>query len=156
MLSFLKSLFSPPKPSGPMKRLESFAGRTDTISTDIVTAEPDALRIDATGKKVVARLFEYPIPASDQCMLTYRAEFKTDGVEGKTYLEMWCRLPGMGEFFSRGLHNAVSGTNEWSTIEIPFYLKRGQTPDLLKLNVVVEGPGTVWVKNIEIHRTPLG
>lgn len=155
MFALLKSLFSPPKPAGPMELLRSFAASEPTISQDAVKAEPDSLRIDGNGESLTARLFEYEIPESDQCVLTYRASIKTDEVAGKVYLEMWCRLPGRGEFFSRGLHNSISGTNQWSTVEIPFYLKRDQVPDLLKLNVVIEGQGTAWIKDIEIHRTPM-
>ncbi|MEM1069317.1 MAG: hypothetical protein AAGI63_10505 [Planctomycetota bacterium] len=155
MLSWLKSMFTPPQPSGPMESLHLFPASSETISQDVVTAEMDTWRITGSEAQQTAQLFEYELPESDQCMLTYRAKIKTDEVVGKAYLEMWCRLPGRGEFFSRGLHNAVSGTNQWSTVEIPFYLKRGQTPDLLKLNVVLEGTGTVWVKEIEVLRTPL-
>ena len=35
---------------------------------------------------------------------------------------MWCRLPGRGEFFSKGLHNKVQGTTDWASYEIPFFL----------------------------------
>jgi hypothetical protein len=68
---------------------------------------------------------------------------------------MWCRFPGKGEFFSKGFHNAVKGTNDWSDLEIPFYLKKNQSPDLVKLNVTVEGSGTLWLKDVQILQTPL-
>ena len=71
------------------------------------------------------------------------------------YPELWCRIPGMGEFFSKGLHQKVRGTNDWVSLEIPFYLKAGQSPDLLKLNLVFEGAGAVRMKEIEILATPL-
>jgi hypothetical protein len=87
--------------------------------------------------------------------LTYRAELKAESLQGRGYLEMWCRLPGRGEFFSKGYQQAVSGTVNWSRYEIPFYLKRDQRPDLIKLNVVVEGQGTVWLRNVELLKTPL-
>jgi hypothetical protein len=88
-------------------------------------------------------------------MLTYRAQMKTENLEGGAYLEMWCRLPGRGEFFSRGFQHNVRGTTDWASYEIPFYLKEGQRPDLLKLNVVVEGKGTLWLRNVELLQTPL-
>ena len=49
----------------------------------------------------------------------------------------------------------MSGTAEWARYEIPFYLKEGQIPDLIKLNFVLEGPGTVWLRNVELLKTPL-
>ncbi len=88
-------------------------------------------------------------------MITYRAHIKTEELENKAYLGMWCRLPGKGEFFSKGLHHAVTGTNDWASCEIPFYLKKGQSPNLLKLNLVAEGSGRLWIKDIELSQTPL-
>jgi len=91
----------------------------------------------------------------EQCILTYRAELKAEDLQGRAFLEMWCRLPGRGEFFSKGYKQAVSGTVEWARYEIPFYLKEGQKPDLIKLNFVVEGQGRVWLRNLELLKTPL-
>jgi len=68
---------------------------------------------------------------------------------------MWCRLPGRGEFFSKGQQQAVSSTTDWAAYEIPFYLRKNQRPDLIKLNIAVEGTGTVWLRNVEILKTPL-
>ena len=87
--------------------------------------------------------------------MTYRAELKAEVLQGRAFLEMWCRLPGRGEFFSKGHQQAVSGTVNWARYEIPFYLRRGQKPELIKLNVVVEGQGTVWLRDVELLKTPL-
>ena len=80
---------------------------------------------------------------------------KSDNLAGRAYLEMWCRLPGGGEFFSKGLDRVVKGSTDWASHEVPFYLKRGQKPDLIKLNLVVEGKGRIWLKDIEVLKTPL-
>ncbi|MGH7200154.1 MAG: hypothetical protein ACREJB_06085, partial [Planctomycetaceae bacterium] len=101
------------------------------------------------------RLFEAPIDDWEQCLLTYRFQMRTEDVHGSVYPEMWCRIPGRGEFFSRGLHLKTRGTNNWASFEIPFYLKRNQHPDLLKLNLVFEGPGTAAMRDIEVLATPL-
>jgi hypothetical protein len=69
---------------------------------------------------------------------------------------MWCRVPGHGEFFSKGLDQPIKGTTDWGSYEVPFYLKKDQRADLLKLNLVVEGPGSVGIKDIELLKTPLG
>ncbi|MGH8582566.1 MAG: hypothetical protein ACREWG_07195 [Gammaproteobacteria bacterium] len=89
-------------------------------------------------------------------MLTYRADLKSDAVQGRSYLEMWCRIPGRGEFFSKGFHNALKGTNDWASYEIPFYLKPGQRPDLIKLGLTLEGRGKVWIKNVDLSCVPFG
>jgi hypothetical protein len=154
MLKWLQSLFSGPKPAGPPQVLRAFAADQPTITQSSIRAEQGAWRIDATGKQTI-RLFEVEDPAVEQCLLTYRAELKAEGLNGHAFLEMWCRLPGQGEFFSKGHQQAVSGTVNWARYEIPFYLKRGQKPDLIKLNLAVEGPGTVWLRKIELLKTPL-
>jgi len=154
MLRWFTSLFSGPKPAGPPQVLRTFAADKPTITQASIRAEQAAWRIDATGEQTI-RLFEVEDPGVEQCLLTYRAELKAEGLKGRAFLEMWCRLPGRGEFFSKGHQHAVSGTVNWARYEIPFHLKRGQKPDLLKLNLAVEGPGTVWLRNIELLQTPL-
>ena len=154
MFQWLKSLFKAPQPAGPPVTLRTFSISDQIISQDSIVIQQDAWYIDSKEKQTI-RLFEVANPDVEQCMLMYRAQLKTENMQGRTYLEMWCRLPGRGEFFSKGLHNAVKGTNDWSSYEIPFYLKRGQKPDLLKLNLVVEGNGKVWIKMVELLYTPL-
>lgn len=154
MLKWLRSLFSAPQPAGPPQVVQAFAPGKATITQSGIRADQGGWRIDATEKQTI-RLFEVESPAVEQCLLTYRAELKAEGLKGRAFLEMWCRLPGQGEFFSKGVHQAVSGTTSWGRYEIPFYLKTGQKPDLIKLNLAVEGAGTVWLRNIELLKTPL-
>lgn len=154
MLKWLKSLFSGPQPAGPSQVLRAFAPDKATIAQSGIRADQGGWRIDATEKQTI-RLFEVESPAVEQCLLTYRAELKAEGLKGRAFLEMWCRLPGGGEFFSKGYQQAVSGTVNWAHYEIPFYLKKGQKPDLIKLNLAVEGVGTVWLRDIELLKTPL-
>ena len=54
------------------------------------------------------------------------------------YLEMVCHFPGKGDFFSRALDAALSGTTGWTAQETAFVLKPGENPDNIKLNVVIE------------------
>jgi len=155
MLNWLKSLFAGPKPAGPPLLLRAFASDQPTITQTGIRLENGAWQIDARAEEQTIQLFEVENPAVERCLLTYRAELKAEGLQGRGFLEMWCRLPGRGEFFSKGYQQALSGTVEWSGYEIPFYLKEGQKPDLIKLNVVVEGQGTVWVRNVELLKTAL-
>jgi WD40 repeat protein len=80
---------------------------------------------------------------------------KSADLKGRAYPEMLCRFPGIGEAFSKGFDSAVEGTTDWVSCQTPFFLKKGERPDLIKLNVVIEGKGTVWIKNVELLRTPL-
>jgi hypothetical protein len=113
-----------------------------------------SLKITAT-KPTVLRLFEIDDIDVHNATLIYRANLKTENVDGKVYLEMWCHFPGKGEFFSRGLATPLTGTTDWTTEETPFFLKKGERPDYVKLNLVIEGTGTVWIDAISLQRVPI-
>jgi hypothetical protein len=130
--------------------VRSFKQTDPVITRDGVTSDEGGWKITADKPRSV-RLFEVADPGFDTGPFHYRAKLKTENVQGRAYLEMWVRIPGMGEFFSKGLHTPLSGTNGWAEYEIPFLLKEGQHPDLIKLNVTIEGSGTVWIKDIELR-----
>jgi hypothetical protein len=121
----------------------------DATISDGLTVDGDAWLVDTDGPQTV-RLFDVSGADIDQALLGYRASLKSQGLIGRAYLEMWVRLPGRGEFFSRGLHQPLSGTSDWSSYQVPFRLKKDQKPDLVKLNVVVEGRGKLWIKDVEL------
>jgi hypothetical protein len=153
MLAWLKSMFDAPKPSGPIETLRPFRNTQPTLSRDRISVSGEGWFVDSKEGQTV-RLFEIQDPQVDQCLLTYRAKMKTDSLAGGAYLEMWCRLPGRGEFFSKGLQQKASGTTDWASYEVPFSLKKGQRPDLIKLNLVVEGRGKIWLKDVQLLKTP--
>jgi len=109
----------------------------------------------AVAEPTVVRLFRIGDVDVENACLIYRAWIRTEDVDGKVYLEMWCHFPGRGEFFSRGLHGPLSGTTDWTTRETPFFLKKGENPDLVELNLVLDGEGTVWIDDIRLFKGPL-
>jgi len=141
-------------PAGPPVPVRVFGPTDRPISQDGVTVEAGGWRIDSRERRTV-RLFEVASPGVESCMLTYRAQLKFRESQGPVYLEMWCRVPGLGEFFSKDFDHAMKGSADWGSYEVWFYLKKGQRPDLVKLNLVTEGAGTVWVREIELLKTPL-
>ena len=155
MAGWLKSILKNPQPAGPPETLRQFRTSDPTLSRDCIAVEQDGWVIDSQEEQTV-RFFEVQVSLVEQCLLTYRAKVKSEGLAGRAYLEMWCRFPGRGEFFSKGLGQVVRGTTDWGSYETPFHLKKGQRPDLIKLNLVVEGRGRVWVRDVELIRTPLG
>jgi hypothetical protein len=133
--------------------VRAFGSDEPTLSRDGITVDGKGWRIEAAEDQVV-RLFELADPGVGNCVLTYRAALRCEDLQGRAYLEMWCRLPGRGEFFSKGIFQAVKRTTGWSSYEIPFRLKKGQRPDLIKLNLVIEGQGTVWIRSVELLEMP--
>jgi serine/threonine protein kinase len=136
------------------KVLKSFGPADKPLSRDDITVDQGSWRIETKEGRTV-RLFEIENPGVEECMVIYEARLKTQKVRGKAYLEMWCRFPGQGEFFSKGLDNPMGGTTDWVSAQTPFWLKKGERPDLIKLNVVIEGGGTLWIKDIKLRKTPL-
>ncbi len=113
-----------------------------------------SLRIDASESTVV-RIFEINTIDIENARLIYRAKLRTKDIDGQVYLEMWCVFSDKGEFFSRNLQSPLTGTNEWTTVETPFFLEQGQNPDLIKLNVVIDGKGTAWVDDVRLLKGSL-
>ena len=48
----------------------------------------------------------------------------------------------------------MTGTTDWASYEIRFLLKKGESSDLIKLNVAIEGKGTLWIKDVELLKAP--
>ena len=125
------------------------------IDKEVSSDGNGSLKITATAPTVI-RLFETGDIDIENARLVYQARLRTEGVEGKVYLEMWCNFSGKGEFFSRGLQTPLTGTINWTTEETPFFLKKGENPDNVKLNLVIDGKGTVWIDDIRLLKGPLG
>ena len=122
------------------------------LDTQVTRDGNGSLKIVAEGPTTV-RLFEVEGLDVEDARLTYRARIRTEEVRGQVYLEMWCRFPGAGEFFSRALHAPISGSTEWISQETPFFLEENQKPDLVKLNLVIDGTGTAWVDEVKLVRS---
>ncbi|HOO55801.1 MAG TPA: hypothetical protein PLN69_03190 [bacterium] len=136
-------------------------GSTEFISQDLIEFDNDisndgngSIKISALEPTVI-NLLEFDDIDIENAILVYRAKLKTENLLGKAYLEMYCVFEGTGEFFSRGLDQTVSGTSEWTTKQTPFILKTGQNPDSVKLNLVIDGSGTVWIDEIALLKKPL-
>jgi hypothetical protein len=119
--------------------------RDPTVSSD----GKGSLRITAAAP-VTVQLYETGDIPVDNARLIYQARLRCEHVQGQAYLEMWCRFPGKGEFFSRALQAPLSGTAEWSSQETIFSLKEGEDPDEIKLNLVINGTGTVWIDDLRL------
>lgn len=120
-----------------------------SLDTNITKDGKGSLRITA-DKPTTVRLFETGDIGVDNAKLIYKASLRTEEVKGQVYIEMYCHFPGQGEFFSRALKSPLSGTNDWTSQETPFFLKKGQDPDNIKVNLVIRGKGTVWIDDIRL------
>lgn len=119
------------------------------IDKNISSDGNGSLKIISDGPTVI-QLYETGNLDVEDATIIYTAKIKTVNVQGQVYLEMWCAFEGMGEYFSRGLDKSIAGTNDWKTLETVFFLKSGENPNNIRLNIVIAGTGTVWVDDIRL------
>ena len=149
-------------PSAPVELkhfpLDSLEGvrATSGVNFDpkVSTDGKGSLRVDANQAMTVP-LFEVTEVSIENATLLYQASLQAQSLDGKAFLEMWVRIPGKGEFFSRGSDRPVTGTMSWMTAVTPFFLEAGQKPDLIRLNLVVQGRGRVWIDDVHLMGQPL-
>jgi hypothetical protein len=139
----------------PIERLDGIISKSNVSFDKQISSDGNGSIRITTNKPATILLYETGDIDAEDARLTYRAKVRTEGVEGKAYLEMLCQFPGRGEYFSRDLGSPLTGTNEWSTEETPFFLKQGENPDNVKLNIVIDGKGTVWIDDIHLLKGPL-
>ncbi len=137
-------------------------GSLDVLSQDIVQMDEavssdgnGAARVHVEGPTTI-RLYETGDLDVEQARIIYEAKLRTENVEGPVYLEMWCSFPGKGEFYSRALQSPLTGTTDWTSQQTPFFLKAGENPDNVKLNLIIGGKGTVWIDDVKLTQGPLG
>ncbi len=84
-------------------------------------------------------------------------QVRYQGVEGQGYLEMWTVFPNGERFFTRtlaaqGSLAAFHGESNWRRFELPFDMSgASQVPSRLEINLVLSGPGTVWLGPIHLQ-----
>jgi hypothetical protein len=139
----------------PIDALDGIITRSGVQFDNVISKDGKGSLKISVAEPTVIRLFETGDIDIEDARLIYQAMVRTEGVQGQVFLEMWCHFPGKGEFFSRGLQRPVSGTTEWTSVETPFFLQKGENPDNVKLNLVINGTGTVWIDDIHLIKGPL-
>ncbi|NOZ08540.1 MAG: hypothetical protein GXO91_06635 [FCB group bacterium] len=141
--------------SFPLDRLEGILAKIPmSIDPKFTTDGNGSLKI-TTRDSVDVPLFVVGDIDIEKAKLLYRAKIRTENEVGKVYLEMWCHFPDLGYFYSRNLTTSLTTTTNWTTMETPFYLKKGENPDEIRLNLVITGAGTVWIDELQLLKAPL-
>jgi len=139
----------------PLDNLDGVIAHSNvSVDREITSDGNGSLRAEASAATTIP-LFEISGVDIDNARIFYQARLRTADVIGQVYLEMLCHFPERGEFFSRGQATLLSGTTEWTSQEIPFLLRKGEKPDIIKLNLVINGQGTAWIDDIKLVRGPL-
>ena len=138
-------------------------GDQDIISSGDAQIDSDndnALLINANGKTEV-ELFNIAGSDLGDKKLTYSARMRTenltatDDTRGITYLQMNVLFPDGEELIARGPRVPLSGTTDWRSAETLLYVDKGVDPKRVKLELIVDGAGKVWVQDVKLRHRPL-
>ena len=154
MFAWLRALLAPPQPIGPPKLIRTFSLSDLPSERERLKLDAESWRCDCRGKESVS-LFKVRNPRVESCLLTFRTELRSENLQEPACLELLAHLPGRGQIGSKGFHHAFQGNHPWHPFEISLPLRKGDRPDLLKLNIATGGPGTVWIRNVMLLATPL-
>jgi hypothetical protein len=141
--------------SFPLNDMSGIVSRSNVqIDKEISSDGKGSLRVTSDGFRVV-RLFETGDLDVDNCRLIYQAKLRTQDFEGGVFLGMDCHFTGKGDFFARDIEHPLSGTTGWTTEEVTFFLREGENPDNVKLHLILDGKGTVWIDDVKLLEAPL-
>ena len=139
----------------PLDSLDDIITRSDTILDKNISSDGNgSLRI-TTSKPTTVRLYELGNIDVENARLLYQAKLRTEDVPGRCIWRCGVTFPAKVNFSRAGLQSPLSGSTEWTTQETPFFLKKGENPDDIKLNLVINGAGTVWIDDIRLLKGPL-
>jgi hypothetical protein len=127
-------------------------GTTIQNDTDLKTEGRASIRITTLHPTTIC-LGEVTGLDIENARLIFKASVKSE-LNGAAYLEMWVHVGG-GQYFSRGMNDSVEGKTDWKSIRTPFLFQKGQTPEKVTLNLVVNGKGTVWIDDVVLSKAPL-
>lgn len=130
----------------------SALGTTIQSDSDVKTEGSASIRI-ATMHPTTICLGEVTDLNVENAKLVFKASVKSD-LDGIAFLEMWAHVGGRG-YFSRGMNDPVEGKTDWKTIRTPFLFQKGQNPEKVTLNLVINGRGTVWIDDVSLSKEPL-
>lgn len=138
-------------------------GVQDIISSSSAAIDPESgnALVVSSNEKTEVRLFEIDGKDLGSTRLVYNARVRTedltatDDTRGIAYLQMNVLFPDGEELIARGPRVPLSGTTDWRSAETLLYVDEGMTPQRVKLNLVVDGAGKVWIEDVRLLHRPL-
>jgi hypothetical protein len=153
---FVSLLICTPSLAGEIKRLSL----DDASSIGLKIQTDSVIKVEGKGSVRITTLWPTIVCLGEvtglhieNAELIYTARVRSE-LEGEAYLEMWAHVGGE-KYFSKGIYDPIRGKSDWETIETPFIFKKGQRPDKLTLNVIINGKGTLWIDDIVLSKEPL-
>ncbi|RBP47341.1 hypothetical protein DES53_101138 [Roseimicrobium gellanilyticum] len=111
-----------------------------------------SIKVEAAHNAVVTVADQKNLSVSKDNTLWCTVKVKCSGVKQRAYLEMWCEVADGKRAFSKGLEQLLLGDSDWKEIRLPMMINGDFTVNRALVNVVIEGPGTVWVDQISFAK----
>ena len=130
------------------------------IDKDTSKDGSESLLVNSTEPTTI-ELFELKNEDFGNKRLTYKAQMRsqdlvdTEDSRGISYIELLAKFPDGDAIVSRGPRVPISGTTDWSYAKTVLYIDKATAPESVKLNLVVEGQGKVWIDDIKLEVIPL-
>jgi len=134
----------------PVKNLDGIITQSGVEFDSVISSDGNGSLKITTEAPTIVQLYKTGNLDVEDATITYSAQVKTENLQGQVYLEMWCVFNELGEYFSRGLDRSIAGSKDWTTLETDFFLKSGENPDNIRLNIVIAGTGTVWIDDVRL------
>ncbi len=114
-----------------------------------------SLRAESERPRTV-RLYEIRNPRDlEGRLIVLTAQLKSVGVHGRVFPELWINAPGRNEVQARNPDGVIGKTRNWTPVRIEYRCEKGERPDLLRVNLVLDGNGRAWIDDIRITSEPL-
>ncbi|MEM7009688.1 MAG: hypothetical protein AAF462_11195 [Thermodesulfobacteriota bacterium] len=125
------------------------------------STEGETILLVKTQEPISVELFELKDEDFKNKRLTYTARMRsedltaTEDSRGISFLEMIAKFPDGEELIARGPRVPLTGTTNWRGADAVLYIDKASSPDLIKLNLIVEGEGKVWLESVKLDYIPL-
>lgn len=114
-----------------------------------------SLRAEAVRPRTV-RLYEVRDPRGlEGRLVVLTARLRSVGVRGRAFPELWIHPAGGNEVQARDPAAFVANTRDWTPLRVEYRCEKGERPDLLRVNLVIDGTGRAWIDDIRITSEPL-
>lgn len=126
-----------------------------------ITTDGDGSLLINTLQPIEIELFELDNENFKNKRLTYKAQMRTqdltgnDDMRGISYIELVATFPNGEELISRGPRIPLTGTTDWRPVNTVLYIDKANAPKNVKLNLIVEGQGKVWIDAVKLESIAL-
>ena len=114
-----------------------------TVNTDLAvkTEGKGSLRITTKHPTTVC-LGEVTDLDIENAEFIYKAKVKSE-------------LDGVAQHYSKGMNDPITGKSDWKSLQTLFIFQKGQKPDKVTLNLVINEKGTVWIDDVVLSKSRL-